>query len=139
MVSSCVTAEVQMKPEPQMQDKQMLQLHSCPEITRDSATTVAMQPLNVRELGFIEKGTGKHQSNTVYGSDELSPTITAVSWKEPLKVIECQKIEIIGCMDNKTDNTFESANRIYGVGGLSPTIPTCAGGGYNLKSWKFRR
>lgn len=54
MVSSCVTAEVPMKPEHLMQDKQMLQPHSCPEITRDSATTVAMQPLNVRELGFIE-------------------------------------------------------------------------------------
>ena len=93
MVSSCVTAEVPMKPEHQMQGKQMLQPRSCPEITRDSATTVAMQPLNVRELGFIEKGTGKHQSNTVYGSDELSPTITAVSWKEPLKVIECQKLK----------------------------------------------
>lgn len=93
MVSSCVTAEVPMKPEHQMQDKQMLQPHSCPEIIRDSATMVAMQPLNVRELGFIEKGTGKHQSNTVYASDELSPTITAVSWKEPLKVILCQKLK----------------------------------------------
>ena len=49
--------------------------------------------LSVRELGFIEKGTGKHQSNTVYGSDELSPTITAVSWKDPLKAIECQKLK----------------------------------------------
>ena len=46
----------------------------------------------IEELGFIEKGTGKHQSNTVYGSDGLSPSITAVSWKAPLKVIECQKI-----------------------------------------------
>lgn len=39
------------------------------------------------------------------------------------------KIEIIGCMDNEVDHTFESANRVYGAGGLSPTIPTCAGGG----------
>lgn len=51
-----------------------------------------MQPLSVKELGFIEKGTGKHQSNTVYGADELCPTITAVSYKEPLKVVKCQKI-----------------------------------------------
>lgn len=91
-VSSCVTAEVPMKAVPRTQDTRTLLQPSCPEITRDLATTVATQSLSVRELGFIEKGTGKHQSNTVYGSDELSPTITAVSWKEPLKVIECQKI-----------------------------------------------
>lgn len=51
-----------------------------------------MQPLNVKELGFIEKGTGKHQSNTVYSSAELCPTITAVTYKEPLKVIKCKKL-----------------------------------------------
>lgn len=82
-----------MKAVPRTQDTRMLLQPSCPEITRDLATTVATQSLSVRELGFIEKGTGKHQSNTVYGSDELSPTITAVSWKEPLKVIECQKLK----------------------------------------------
>lgn len=54
----------------------------------------AAESLSVQELGFIEKGTGKHQSNTVYGSDELCPTITAVSWKEPLKVIECLKVDV---------------------------------------------
>lgn len=91
-VSSCVTAEVPMKAVSRTQNARTLLQPSCPEITRDSATTEAMPSLSVRELGFIEKGTGKHQSNTVYGSDELSPTITAVSWKEPLKVIECRKI-----------------------------------------------
>ena len=49
------------------------------------------------------------------------------------------KIEIIGCMDNKTDHTFESANRIYGVGGLSPTIPTCAGGGIQPKVMEIQK
>ena len=66
---------------------------SCPETLRDCQTTAAEPSLSVQELGYIEKGTGKHQSNTVYGSEELSPTITAVSWKEPLKVIECQKLK----------------------------------------------
>lgn len=36
----------------------------------------------------------------------------------------------IGQMDNTKDHTFESANRVYGSDGISPTLPTCAGGGY---------
>jgi len=28
------------------------------------------------ELGYIENGTGQHQSNTVYSPDGLSPSIT---------------------------------------------------------------
>lgn len=31
----------------------------------------------VKCLGFIEKGTGKHQSNCVYSVEGLSPTICA--------------------------------------------------------------
>jgi hypothetical protein len=66
---------------------------SCQGTTRDFPTTEVTESLSVRELGFIEKGTGKHQSNTVYGSNELYPTITAVFYKEPIKVIECQKLK----------------------------------------------
>ena len=36
-------------------------------------------------------------------------------------------------MDNTLDNTLESANRVYGVSGLAPTIPTCSGGGHQPK------
>ena len=36
-------------------------------------------------------------------------------------------------MDNTLDNTFESANRVYGVSGIAPTIPTCSGGGIQPK------
>ena len=42
----------------------------------------------VNDLGFIERGTGKHQSNTVYGTDGVSPCIYAAQWKEPFKVLE---------------------------------------------------
>lgn len=38
------------------------------------------------------------------------------------------EIKLIGQMDNTTDNTFESANRVYGSDGISPTIPTSCGG-----------
>ena len=43
------------------------------------------------------------------------------------------KIEKIGQMDNTIDNTLESANRVYSVGGLCPTIPTCGGGNLQPK------
>lgn len=42
-----------------------------------------------------------------------------------------QKIIVIGTMDNTMDNTLESANRVYGVDGIAPTINTCGGGDYN--------
>lgn len=36
-------------------------------------------------------------------------------------------------MDNTIDNTFESANRVYDVNGISPTMNTCGGGGLQPK------
>jgi hypothetical protein len=37
------------------------------------------------------------------------------------------EVKVIGQMDNTIDHTFESANRVYDVGGVSPTINTCGG------------
>ncbi|MBR6403802.1 MAG: hypothetical protein IKS48_10505 [Eubacterium sp.] len=39
------------------------------------------------------------------------------------------KLKIIGRMDNTMDHTFELANRVYDVTGISPTLNTCGGGG----------
>lgn len=33
--------------------------------------------MKIHELGFIDKGTGKHQSNVVYGAGGCSPTLCA--------------------------------------------------------------
>ena len=44
----------------------------------------------------------------------------------------CQVV-VIGCMDCTIDHTFESANRVYDVMGICPTIPTCAGGNIQPK------
>ena len=44
-----------------------------------------------------------------------------------------QNVEIVGCMDHTIDHTFESANRVYDVMGICPTIPTCAGGNIQPK------
>ena len=43
------------------------------------------------------------------------------------------EVIVIGCMDHTIDHTFESANRVYDSNGIAPTIPTCAGGVYNLR------
>lgn len=43
------------------------------------------------------------------------------------------EVKIIGQMDNTIDNTFESANRVYGKDGLAPTLSTCGGGGQQPK------
>ena len=40
----------------------------------------------VSETGYIEKGTGQHQSNTVYSANGVSPTLTATDYKRPVKV-----------------------------------------------------
>lgn len=42
-------------------------------------------------------------------------------------------VKIIGQMDNTIDHTFESANRVYDVGGVAPTMNTCGGGGRQPK------
>lgn len=33
--------------------------------------------MKIEEVGFIEKGTGKHQSNVVYSARGVAPTLTA--------------------------------------------------------------
>ena len=38
-------------------------------------------------MGYLEKGTGKHQSNMVYGSKGICPTIAHVDYKEPKKIV----------------------------------------------------
>jgi DNA (cytosine-5)-methyltransferase 1 len=38
------------------------------------------------KIGYIEKGTGEHQTNQVFGKDGLSPCIDACQYKQPYKV-----------------------------------------------------
>ena len=48
------------------------------------------------------------------------------------------EIKILGRMDHTMDNTFESANRVYGKDGLCPTLPTAQGGGYCSEGYGHR-
>lgn len=38
------------------------------------------------ELGYIDKGTGKHQSNTIYSKEGLARTMQATDWKSPMMI-----------------------------------------------------
>ena len=43
------------------------------------------------------------------------------------------RLELVGQMDHTLDHTLESANRVYNVNGLCPTLNTCGGGGLQPK------
>lgn len=47
-----------------------------------------------RELGFIEHGTGKHQSNTVWDVSRSSPSITTLAYggTQQIKVLVHEKV-----------------------------------------------
>ena len=71
-------------------EKSKLQTASVQGQTEESAITGKKEvvSLNVNELGFIDHGSGKHQSNTVYGTDGVCPCEYSVQYKEPFKILE---------------------------------------------------
>ena len=46
----------------------------------------------VEELGFMDNGTGKHQSNTVYNENGLSPSITTITGCGTQQIKICEQI-----------------------------------------------
>lgn len=64
--------------------------------------------LESRQLGFMDNGTGKHQSNTVYDENALCPNITTVEGggTQQIKVCESQIVAMRGRNpDNPSDKT----------------------------------
>lgn len=43
---------------------------------------------NINKLGFLERGTGEHQSNQIFGTDGVLPSQYAAQHKEPFKIVE---------------------------------------------------
>ena len=58
----------------------------------ESQTCRQTEAVCVNGLGYLEKGTGQHQSNMVYGTDGLCPTEYSAQWKEPFKVMEWKRL-----------------------------------------------
>lgn len=54
--------------------------------------------LEVKQLGYIENGTGKHQSNTVYSENGLSPSLTTIEGggTQQIKICESQIVAMRG-------------------------------------------
>lgn len=64
--------------------------------------------LEVKQLGFMDNGTGKHQSNTVYDENALCPNITTVEGggTQQIKVCESRIVAMRGRNpDNPSDRT----------------------------------
>lgn len=53
----------------------------------DNGTLPDTIPSRVDKVGFIDKGTGQHQSNTIYSDNGCCPCLNAVNHKEPIKVV----------------------------------------------------
>lgn len=67
--------------------------------------------LEAKQLGFMDNGTGKHQSNTVYDENALCPNITTVEGggTQQIKVCESQIVAMRGRNpDNPSDRTVGS-------------------------------
>ena len=67
--------------------------------------------LEVNQLGFMDNGTGKHQSNTVYDENALCPNITTIEGggTQQIKVCESQIVAMRGRNpDNPSDRTAGS-------------------------------
>lgn len=65
----------------------------------------------VNQLGFIDNGTGKHQSNTVYSENGLSPNITTIEGggTQQTKICESQIVAMRGRNpDNPSDRSAGS-------------------------------
>ena len=59
--------------------------------TEDCVTTDQRKTASSNKVGFMDKGTGEHQSNQVWGKQGICPTIPCISWKEPLKIMDDKK------------------------------------------------
>lgn len=67
--------------------------------------------LEAKQLGFMDNGTGKHQSNTVYDENALCPNITTVEGggTQQIKVCESQIVAMRGRNpDNPSDRSVGS-------------------------------
>ena len=58
--------------------------------------------MEVRKIGFIDNGTGQHQSNTVYGTDGVSPGITTIDGgTQQIKICDAQALRMVRTEEGK--------------------------------------
>ena len=93
----------------------------------------------VQQIGFLDNGTGQHQSNTVYNEKGLCPNITTVNGggTQQIKVLT----ESVICASRgrylNNDNTTEQQLEVNDTG-LSNTLTSVAKDNYVLEKRKYR-
>lgn len=101
--------------------------------------TLPQHNLDRQTCGQIETWLLKDMGETADKHIDVAVTLRARDYKGldnygSNGVIEVMPdVKIIGQMDNMIDHTFESANRVYDVEGVAPTMNTCGGGGLQPK------
>lgn len=60
--------------------------------------------LEAKQLGFIDNGTGKHQSNTVYDENALCPSITTIEGGGTQQIKICTESQIVAMRGRNPDN-----------------------------------
>lgn len=66
---------------------------------------------DIVKLGHIEKGTGEHQSNVVYGTYGVSPALNACDYKEAIRVVvedDNEREEVVGSIYLGKSDKFQS-------------------------------
>ena len=55
-----------------------------------------LEKKKIEKVGFIDNGTGQHQSNTVYGTDGVSPGLTTIDGgTQQIKVVDAQALRMV--------------------------------------------
>lgn len=87
------------------------------------------------------------QRDRVYGMNSICPSLTSTDYKQPKQILETIHINdketfnycptgenVIGQMSGELwEKRHEQARRVYNTEKVSPTIPTCTGGGVHPK------
>lgn len=60
--------------------------------------------LEAKQLGFMDNGTGKHQSNTVYDENALCPNITTIEGGGTQQIKICTESQIVAMRGRNPDN-----------------------------------
>lgn len=67
--------------------------------------------LEVKQLGFMDNGTGKHQSNTVYDENGISPNITTINGGGTQQIKICVENKIAAMRGRNSNNLKSKSDR----------------------------
>lgn len=80
--------------------------------------------LEVKQLGFMDNGTGKHQSNTAYDENAICPNITTVEGggTQQIKILETKCLNSKGGRNGIDGIQPSVQDRVYDTNGISTAV-----------------